>query len=100
MPWRRIVKEVRPNTDVSFYVASEDARDYVASTYEATGKSTSFVITYSNDNLTKFKTRVFNNESSRNEFVADSSVRAIGTAHAAHCSSNNTTKTIVEDREI
>ena len=100
MAWRRILREVRPNTGVPFHEASDDAKDYIASTYESNGKSTSFVITYSNDNLTKFKTRVFNNESSRNEFVADLTIRAIGTAHAAHCSSNNTTKTIVEDREI
>ena len=100
MAWRRIVSEVRLNKSTPFFEASDDAKAYVTSTYENTGKSTSFAVTYSNDFLTKFKTRVFNNQSSRNEFLADSTVQAIGTAHAAHCSSNNTTKTIVEDREI
>ena len=59
MAWRRIVKEVRPNTDVSFYEATDEAKTYTESTYEDTGKSTGFTISISEDNLTKTKTRIF-----------------------------------------
>ena len=100
MAWRRIVKEVRPNTDVSFYETTDESKDYIELTYEDTGKSTDFSYSISEDNLTKTKTRIFNNETSRNEFLADSKIQAIGTAHAAHCLSNNTTKSVPEDKEI
>ena len=100
MAWRRIVKEVRPNTGVAFYEASDSAKAHIQTTYEDTGKSTSFSVTYSGDNLTKTKTRVFNSESSRNEFMADSVIQTIASESNTHSSTYNTTKTKVEDAEI
>lgn len=100
MAWRRIVREVRPNTDVAFYEISDSVKAHIKTTYEDTGKSTSFVKTFSSDWLTKTKTRIFDSEASRNEFMADTVIQSIISESNTHASTYNTTKTKVEDAEI
>jgi len=100
MAWQRTTKEVRPNTDVDFYVADEDTIAHIKETYEDTGKSISFSISLSEDTLTKLKTRVFDTEANRNTFVEDSVIVADRAVFAQHCTDNNTTKAEVTDEEI
>jgi len=100
MAWQRTTKEVRPNTDVDFYVADEDTIAHIKETYEDTGKSISFSISLSEDTLTKLKTRVFDTETNRNTFVEDSVIVADRAVFAQHCTDNNTTKAEVTDEEI
>ncbi len=100
MAWQRTVREVRPNTDTDFYVSSDDSIAHIKSTYEDTGKSLSFSISYSNDTLTKLKTRVFDTEANRNAFVADSVIVTDRGRFATHCTNNSTTKSVTKDEEI
>jgi len=100
MAWQRTTKEVRPNTDTDFYVVSDDTAAHIKTTYEDTGKSVSFSITLSEDTLTKFKTRIFDTEANKNEFVVDSVIVADRAVFAQHCIDNNTTKSTVTDEEI
>ena len=100
MAWQRTIREVRPNTDTDFYVASDDTIAHIKTTYEDTGKSLSFSITLSEDTLTKFKTRIFDTEANRNAFLADSVIVADRAVFAQHCTDNNTTKSVVTNEEI
>ena len=59
MAWRRIIKEVRPDLETPFFAASDEDMLHIYEKYESTGKCTSFDISYSEDGLTKSKTRVF-----------------------------------------
>ncbi len=100
MAWQRTIREVRPNTDTDFYVASDDTIAHIKKTYEDTGKSISFSISLSEDTLTKLKTRVFDTEANRNTFVNDEVILADRAVFAQHCTDNNTTKAKVTDEEI
>jgi len=100
MAWKRAGTEIRPNTDTNFFVFSDDTISHIKSTYEDTGKSVSFLISLSEDTLTKTKTRVFDTEANRNAFVADEVIVAQSAIFAQHCTDNNTTKSVTIDREI
>jgi len=67
MAWKIIVKFTKPNNSVEFEVFSENERQYLYDNYEVI----SFVITYSDDGLIKYHTRIFKDENSRNEFLTD-----------------------------
>ena len=81
-------------------MVSDDTAAHIKTTYEDTGKSVSFSITLSEDTLTKFKTRIFDTEANKNEFLADSVNVAEGAIFAQHCIDNNTTKSTVTNEEI
>ena len=100
MAWRKIMKEVRPNMETPFFAASDEVILHIYEKYEKTGKCTSFDISYSEDGLTKVKTRIFDSESSRNEFVADPVIQELKVSHKAHCALENTVRSKVEDKEI
>ena len=74
MAWKRIVEWIRPNDSVDWEHFSEDADQYIDDNYVSSNKSKSFVISYSDDGLIRYHTRIFDNEASRNEFVSDSTV--------------------------
>ena len=67
MAWKIIVKFTKPNNSVEFEVFSENERQYLYDNYEVI----SFVITYSDDGLIKYHTRIFKDVNSRNEFLTD-----------------------------
>ena len=74
MAWKRTVEWTRPNDSVDFGLFSAGPDKHVYDNYEISNKSKSFVISYSEDGLIKYHTRIFDNEASRNEFVSDSTV--------------------------
>ena len=71
MAWKRIVEWTRPNDSVDFGLFSAGPDKHVYDNYEISNKSKSFVISYSEDGLIKYHTRIFENEACRNEFVSD-----------------------------
>ena len=72
MAWKRTVEWTRPNDSVDFGLFSTDADQHIHDNYESSNKSKSFVMSYSDDGLIKYHTRIFDNEACRNEFVSDS----------------------------
>jgi hypothetical protein len=70
MAYRSNTVQVRPNTDVDFFINTIDHKNYVKETYEDTNKS-SFTISYSDDGLTKTKVRDYDNKDTFEEMKDD-----------------------------
>ena len=100
MAWRRLIKEVRPNMETPFFAASDEDILHIHEKYESSGKCSIVDISYSRDGLTKSKTRIFDSESSRDEYMADPVIQELSKSHQAHCLLYNTVKSKVEDKEI
>ena len=100
MAWRRLIKGLDQIwKHLSLQLQMKTYFTFMKN-IRSTGKCSIVDISYSEDGLTKSKTRVFDSESSRNEYVADPVIQDLGKRHAAHCLSNNTVKSKVEDKEI
>lgn len=61
----------RQHTDIPWYEESLEYRQHVDATYHATGKIISSVTELDEDQLVMTRTVVWNNEESRNAFIAD-----------------------------
>ena len=72
MAWKRTVEWTRPNDSVDFGLFSAGPDKHVYDYDEISNKSKSFVMSYSDDGLIKYHTRIFDNEACRNEFLSDS----------------------------
>jgi hypothetical protein len=71
MAWKRIVEWTKPNDSVDFEFLSLTVVQHISENYELLDKSKSFVVSFSDDGLIRYHTRIFKDEDSRNEFVSD-----------------------------
>ena len=105
MTWTLKIKNTRPNTGVDWYKAGSDSfmndddMNYVVSTYKDTNKLVSSSSSLSENGLELTKTFVFDNEDSKNAWNADSRVQTWVSARNAYDTSNNISRTIVQNEE-
>jgi hypothetical protein len=105
MSWTIRVKHTRPNTGVDWYKAGSDSYlndsdfNHVTSTYRNTNKLVSSSVSLSENELELTKTFVFDNEDSKNVYVSDSRIRSWFSASSAYNTSNNISKTILQNEE-
>ena len=99
MAWKTQFTETRPSTSVNFYIASDDAKNHIQTTYRNTGKMTSRNSVFSGDNLKRTRTLIFNSEASRAEYILDSVITNIRNSRTTHNASNNITLVIDFDGE-
>tara|TARA_B100000780_G_C21094555_1_gene441322 strand:+ start:60 stop:362 length:303 start_codon:yes stop_codon:yes gene_type:complete len=100
MAWQKTVVETRPDTDTEFYVSSSDCQTHIASTYTDTGKSISFAVSLSSNELKKTRTRVFASEANKNAFVNDEVIVADRALFIQHCEDNECSREATVDKEI
>ena len=93
MAYRSNTVQVRPNTDVDFFINTIDHKNYVKETYEDTNKS-SFTISYSNNNLTKTKVQDYDNKDTFDEMKADEACIAAKELRDAYNTENSISKEI------
>ena len=93
MAWKQIITYTRPNTGVDWAMLDNSCKDYIVSTYEATGKSVSFTSVLSADGLTLTRIRTFDSEASFNEYRNDSVIRNTSNDIKSYNSDNSITKT-------
>ena len=70
----KAIIQVRPNTGVGWYEATDSAKAYIQTNYKDTGKITNSADSVSGDGLTKTTTVTYNNSDSLMEFVTDATV--------------------------
>ena len=78
MAWKRVVRLVRPNNSVDFENFTDSENQHITDNYVTSRKRISFNVVVSANGLERFHTRIFANESNRDEFVAESSIQAAG----------------------
>jgi hypothetical protein len=95
MAWKRVQVRTKPNSDTVYEKMSDEVIDYMKTNYDDTGKRTSFSLSSSDDGLVLTYTSIFRDEASKNEFLADSTIRTEGirrnTINAANGITNKTT---------
>ena len=95
MAWKRVRVRTKPNSDTVYEKMSDEVIDYMKTNYDDTGKRTSFSLSSSDDGLVLTYTSIFKDEVSKNEFLADSTIRTEGirrnTINAANGITNKTT---------
>ena len=74
MAWKRTITWTRPNTGVSFEYFNSSLLTYIKNNFTDTGKMTIVSITTSGDGLKRLVERVFTNENTKDEFLADSTI--------------------------
>ena len=89
MTWKIQFTETRPNTSVNFYVASDEIKNHIKTTYLDTGKMLSRNSVFSSDNLQRIRTLIFSNKESWEEFDNDDVISDIRAARLSHNTSNN-----------
>ena len=72
----KAIIQVRPNTGVDWYEATDSAKAYIQTNYKDTGKITNSADSVSGDGLTKTTTVTYNNTDSVTEFLYDDTVRS------------------------
>lgn len=98
MTWKIQFTETRPNTSVNFYVASDEIKNHIKTTYLDTGKMLSRNSVFSSDNLQRIRTLIFSNKESWEEFDNDDVIS--GTDKSARLSHNTSNNIINEDNFI
>ena len=93
MAYRSNTVQVRPNTDVDFFINTIDHKNYVKETYEDTNKS-SFTISYSDDGLTKTKVRDYDNKDTFDAMKADNTIVAVKALRNIYNTENSISKEI------
>ena len=95
MAWKRVQVRTKPNSDTVYEKMSDEVIDYMEENYVDTGKRTSFSVSPSDDGLVLTYTSIFKDEASKNEFLADSTIRTESirrnTINAANGITNKTT---------
>ena len=93
MAYRSNTVQVRPNTDVDFFINTIDHKNYVKETYEDTNKS-SFTISYSDDGLTKTKVRDYDNKDTFDAMKADNTIVAVKALRNIYNTENSISKEV------
>ena len=95
MAWKRVQVRTKPNADTAYEQMSDEVISYMKTNYHDTGKRTSLSVSSSDDGLVVTYTSIFKDEVSKNEFLADSTIRTEGirrnTINAANGITNKTT---------
>ena len=89
MTWKIQFTETRPNTSVNFYVASDEIKNHIKTTYLDTGKMLSRNSVFSSDNLQRIRTLIFSNKESWEEFDNDDVISGTDLGRLSHNTSNN-----------
>ena len=89
MAWKIQFTETRPSTSVNFYVASDEIKNHIKTTYLDTGKMISRNSVFSGDNLQRIRTLIFSDKESWEEFDNDDVISDIRAARLSHNTSNN-----------
>ena len=88
MAWKIQFTETRPSTSVNFYVASDEIKNHIKTTYRDTGKMTFRNSVFSGDNLQRVRTLIFSDKESWEEFDNDDVISDNG-GRLSHNTSNN-----------
>jgi hypothetical protein len=67
----KIRTSTRPNTNISFFEASDEDIKYISDTYVETGKRISRVVELTNNGLTQLITTVWKDQSAFDEWTAE-----------------------------
>ena len=92
MAYRSNTVQVRPNTDVDFFINTIDHKNYVKETYEDTSKSDLVTSVRSGDDLTRTRVRDYDNKDSYDEMKADETCIAVRELRDAYNTENQISK--------
>ena len=100
MAWKKVIVRTIPNSDTAFEKMSDEVIDYMKTNYDETGKRISFSLSSSDDGVVGTNTSIFKDEASKNEFLADSTIRTEGIRRNTINASNGITKENTVDEEV
>jgi len=100
MAWKRVRVRTKPNSDTVYEKMSDEVIDYMKTNYDDTGKRTSFSLSSSDDGLVLTYTSIYRDEASKNEFLADSTIRTELIRRNTINSSNGIVKEVTVDEEV
>ena len=99
MAWKRVVRFVRPNDSIDFENLTNSENQYIHNNYVTSNKCDPHSVVVSANGLERHHTRIFTNESNRNEFVADSSIQSMHNRRTTANTSNGITGSVTFDAE-
>jgi|TARA_R110002110_G_scaffold90742_1_gene235837 hypothetical protein len=100
MAWKRVQVRTKPNSDTVYEKMSDEVISYMEENYVDTGKRTSFSVSPSDDGLVLTYTSIFKDEASKNEFLADSTIKTESTRRNTINASNGIVKEVTVDEEV
>jgi len=100
MAFKLVTVRTIPNSDTAFEKISDEVQAYMITNYNDTGKRTSHGVTVSDDGLVGTNTSIFKDEASKNEFLADSTIRTELIRRNTINSSNGIVKEVTVDEEV
>ena len=100
MAWKRVQVRTIPNANTAYEQMSDEVISYMKTNYHDTGKRTSLSVSSSDDGLVVTYTSIFKDEVSKNEFLADSTIRTELIRRNTINSSNGIVKEVTVDEEV
>lgn len=89
--------DTRPDTEVGFFEATPEERQYRRSFYIESRKILSFKVEYSTDHLSKTTTLVFATPEDKALYLADPTIKAFRQRRAAYNAANLIEATVLEN---
>ena len=100
MAWKKVQVRTIPNANTAYEQMSDEVISYMKTNYHDTGKRTSLSVNSSDDGLVVTYTSIFKDEASKNEFLADSTIRTELIRRNTINSSNGIVKEVTVDEEV
>tara|TARA_B110000902_G_scaffold161412_1_gene184640 strand:- start:40 stop:345 length:306 start_codon:yes stop_codon:yes gene_type:complete len=100
MAWKKVQVRTIPNANTAYEQMSDEVISYMKTNYHDTGKRTSLSVSSSDDGLVVTYTSIFKDEASKNEFLADSTIRTELIRRNTINSSNGIVKEVTVDEEV